>query len=93
MTCRWFAVMEGYAVTPYFMPLVKSLELICGLSYITGRYVTFTNLILLPLSLNILLINLSLSPENSPMAAFLFVGNLIMIYRYWDNYKQLFTAR
>ena len=86
---------DGLAVTHYFMPFVKSLELICGLSYITGRYVTLTNLILLPISVNILLINCFMIPLTPvfAMPAFLFFGNVVMIYRYWDNYKQLFTAR
>jgi hypothetical protein len=93
MTGGMKTLMDGLVVTTYFMPFVKSLELICGLSYISGRYVTLTNLILLPISINILLINLCMTPANSPMAIFLFVGNAIMIYRYWDNYKQLFTAK
>ncbi|MDI1255450.1 MAG: DoxX family protein [Flavobacterium sp.] len=86
---------EGLAATVYLMPFVKSLELICGLSYITGRYVTLTNLILLPISVNILLINWFMMPFTPvfAMPALLFIGNVVMIYRYWDNYKQLFTAR
>ena len=75
----------------YLMPLAKTVELLCGLAYISGKFVTLANIVILPVSLNILLINYFLSPETLPIAIFVFLGNLFLIYRYWDNYKSVFT--
>jgi putative oxidoreductase len=33
-----------------------------------------------------------LAPEGIPVAAFLFLGNIFLIYTKWDNYKGLFVA-
>lgn len=83
----------GLMVSTYLIPLAKSLEFLCGLSFITGRYVTLANLIILPVTLNILLINFFLNPENMPVALFVFLGNLFLIYSHWGNYKSLFVAK
>lgn len=81
----------GLVASTYLMPLAKGVELLCGLSYITGKYVTLANIVILPVTLNILLINYFLAPETLVIAIILFLGNLFLIYRYWDNYKTVFT--
>lgn len=81
----------GLVASAYLIPLAKSVELLCGLAYVTGRFVTLANIVILPVSLNILLINFFLTPESLPIAIFIFLGNLFLIYRYWANYKSLFT--
>ncbi|SFA92102.1 hypothetical protein SAMN05660845_0989 [Flavobacterium swingsii] len=86
------AFQVGLVASSYLMPLAKALELLCGLSFLSGKYVTIANIIILPVTLNILLINLYMTPENLPIGLFIFLGNLFLIYRYWDNYKSLFTA-
>ena len=86
------AFQVGLVASTYLMPLAKGVELLCGLAYVSNRFVTLANLIILPVTLNILLINIFLSPENIPIGLFVFLGNLFMIYRHWDNYKPLFRA-
>ena len=73
------------------MPLAKIIELLCGLSYVTGKYVSLANIVILPVTLNILLINYYMSPDKLFIAIPLFLGNLFLIYRYWNNYKTVFT--
>jgi putative oxidoreductase len=85
------AFQVGLVASVYLMPLAKTVELLCGLAYISGKFVTLANLVILPVSLNILLINYFLSPETLPIAIFIFLGNLFLIYRYWNNYKSVFT--
>jgi putative oxidoreductase len=86
------AFQVGLIASSYLMPLAKGLELLCGLFYLSGKYVTLANIIILPVTLNILLINLYMTPEGLPIAFFIFFANMFLIYRYWDNYKSLFTA-
>ena len=71
------------------MPLAKGLELLCGIAFISNKFVALANLVILPVSLNILLINLYLTPENLPIAIFVCLANIFLIYRYWDHYKGL----
>jgi len=86
-------VMEGFTASKYILPLAKSVELICGLSFLTGKYIKISSIILVPISLNILLINVFLMPEGTPIAAALFLGNLFLIYTKWESYKGLFDAK
>ena len=82
----------GIVASTYLMPLAKSIELLCGLSFVSGRYVTLANILILPITVNILFINFFLAPEGIPIALFMFFGNLFLIYSYWKNYKSLFVA-
>jgi putative oxidoreductase len=81
----------GLVTSVYIFPLAKAVELACGLSYVIGKYVTLANILILPITINILLINYFLSPSGLPLAIAIFLGNLFLIYRYWDNYKSVFT--
>ncbi len=81
----------GLMASTYLMPLAKSIELLCGIAFITGRYVTLANILILPITVNILFINYFLAPEGLPIAVLLFLANLFLIYRYWGNYKSIFT--
>ncbi|MCC9071191.1 DoxX family protein [Flavobacterium sp. F-65] len=92
VTGNFKAFNVGLIASTYIMPLAKSIELICGIAFVTGRYVTLANILILPITINILFINYFMTPENLPIAGLLFLGNLFLIYRYWDNYKSVFTA-
>lgn len=85
---------EGFAAMIYFMPLVKTVELLCGLSYVSGKFLKLFNLVLLPVSLHIFLINIYLMPttEGLLISGFLFFGNLFLIYTNWESYKHLLKA-
>lgn len=85
------AFQVGLVASEYLLPLVKALELLCGISFLTGKYVTLANIIILPVSLNILLVNYFLIPEGLPIAILILLCNTFLIYRYWENYKSVFT--
>ena len=85
-------VMAGFMATKYLLPLAKSIEFICGLSFITGKFIKISAIILVPITLNILLINVFLMPEGIPIATALFLGNLFLMYGNWHSYKGLFVA-
>ena len=86
------AFQVGLVASTYLMPLAKGVELLCGLAYVSNKFVTLANLMILPVTLNILLINIFLAPENLPIGLFVFAGNLFMIFVHWNNYKPLFRA-
>ena len=92
VTGNFKAFNVGLIASVYLMPLAKSVELLCGLSYVSGRYVTLANILILPITLNILFINYFMAPEGLPIAIALFAGNIFLIYRHWNNYKSVFTV-
>lgn len=83
---------DGLKASGYLMPLVKTVELLCGIAYITGKFNKIANIILMPISINIFFVHICLAPEGVPVAIFLLVGNIFLIYSKWDSYKGLFTA-
>jgi uncharacterized membrane protein YphA (DoxX/SURF4 family) len=87
------AFQVGLVASTYLIPLAKVVELLCGLSFISGRYVTLANILIFPVTINILFINFFLTPEGLPLAIFVFLGNLFLIYTHWENYKGLFIAK
>lgn len=87
------AFQVGIVASTYLIPLAKSIELLCGLSFISGRYVTLANILIFPVTVNILFINFFLTPEGLPLALFVFLGNLFLIFSHWENYKGLFIAK
>ena len=90
-TGNFKAFQIGLVASSYLIPLAKAVELLCGISYVTGKYVSLANLLILPITVNILFINYFMTPEGLPIAIPLFLGNLFLIYRYWENYKSVFT--
>ncbi|MFM9825716.1 DoxX family protein [Flavobacterium sp.] len=93
LTGNFKAFQVGLVASNYLIPLAKSVELLCGLSFVAGRFVTLANLLILPVTINILFINFFLTPEGIPIALFVFFGNLFLIYSHWENYKGLFVAK
>ena len=91
-TGEFKAFQLGLLASMYLLPLAKAVELLCGLSFITGKYMTLANIMIFPVTLNILLINYFLTPENLPIALFVFLGNIFLIFTHWENYKGLFKA-
>lgn len=83
----------GLVASSYLIPLAKSIELICGLSFVSGRYVTLANILIFPVTLNIVFINFFLTPEGIPLALFVFLGNIFLIFTHWENYKGLFKRK
>ena len=92
VTGNFKAFNMGLVASTYLLPLAKSIELLCGIAFITGRFVTLANILILPITINILFINYFMAPEGLPIAALLFLANLFLIYRYWDNYRSVFRA-
>ena len=85
-------VMGGFMATKYLFPLAKAIELLSGICLITGKFMKLALIVLLPITVNILLINVCLAPENIPMASGIFAAHLFLIYANWGSYKHLFTA-
>ena len=83
---------EGLEASVYLLPTVKIVELVCGLAFVTGRYVTLAAVMITPIIVNILLVHVFLDPSGLPIALLLVVANGFVVHRRWDNYKSLLQA-
>jgi uncharacterized membrane protein YphA (DoxX/SURF4 family) len=68
------AFVKGMSASMYFLPLLKSTELVCGLLLLSGSFVPLALVVLAPIIVNIFFTHLFLAPSGVPLA--LFVGAL-----------------
>ncbi len=83
---------DGLA-TVHLMTVVKSIELICGILFLVGRYVALSNVVIFPITLNIFLMHAMLAPETIASAAFLLLANLFLFYACRKHYTLVFAAK
>jgi putative oxidoreductase len=83
---------DGLKAAVYLMPLVKSIELLCGICFVSGKFMKIAPIVLFPIVINIFCISLFLANEVLPIGVFLLVGNLFLIYSNWASYRPLFKA-
>jgi uncharacterized membrane protein YphA (DoxX/SURF4 family) len=84
---------EGLMTAVYMMPLVKVIELLSGIAFITGRYVALAVVVLFPVIVNIFLFHTFLAPEGLPVAIFVLLGNSFLAYANRDKYKPLLAPK
>ena len=75
------------------MNLVKVLELICGLAFVTGFFVPLANIVILPISVNIFMVHAFMMPEGLPIAVGVLLANFFLIYGYRNRYTAVFAAK
>lgn len=84
---------NGINASTYLMPIIKAIELICGLAFVLNRYVPLTSIIIFPISINILGVHVFLAPEGLPVAIFILAANLFLAFQSREHYKALFTSK
>lgn len=86
------AFSSGLEASKYLMPAVKTIELICGLAFVSGKFVPLATVLIAPIIVNIVLVHAFLAPEGLPLAAFLVLANLFVAYAYRESYRPLLKA-
>ena len=79
----------GLEASIYLMPTVKIIELICGIAFLSGRFVPLAAVLIMPIIVNIFFIHAFLGPEGLPVAIFLVLANSFVAYSHRDSYKPL----
>jgi putative oxidoreductase len=85
------ALKSGLIGTGYIYPMMKSIQVLGGISLMINKYAPFSAVVLFPISLNVLLFHTILVPSGWLMGVFLIVPNLFLGYAYRRYYKGLFT--
>jgi len=84
---------DGLDATGYFMTVLKVTELLCGLAFVSGRFVPLATVIISPIIINIFLFHSFLDPTGLPVPVFLVLSNLFLAYAYRSSYAPLFVAK
>jgi putative oxidoreductase len=83
----------GLMGAPYFFPVLKFTEVICGIALLTGFYVPLALLVLAPITLNIFLFHMFLAPTGL-MVAFPILGfHLACAWNNWSLYSVFFQPK
>lgn len=80
---------DGLEASVYLMPTVKIIELICGIAFLSGRFVPLATVLIAPIIVNIFLVHAFLGPEGLPVSIFLVLANSFVAYNHRDSYKSL----
>ena len=83
---------DGLAVVN-LMFYVKIVELLCGLAFITGRFVTLATVVILPIIINIVIYHAVVLPSGLGPGLFLLIGDFFLAYYYRKNYEPLFAVK
>ena len=83
---------DGLMASHYLLPVAKTVELLCGLAFVTGRFVPLASVLIAPIIVNIALIAVFLGHEGLPFAVFLVIANGLVAYYHRDRYALLFQA-
>ncbi|MBP9838740.1 MAG: DoxX family protein [Proteobacteria bacterium] len=84
--------MDGVMATGYLMTLIKVTELVCGLAFLTGRFVPLAMIIISPVIINIFLFHLYVDTSGLPVGIFLVVANSFLAFVNWDKFKSVLQA-
>jgi putative oxidoreductase len=84
---------DGLAATGYFMPMLKVIELICGISLISGYFVPLFTVVLFPIAVNIFAFHAVMAREGLVMAVFILLANLFLAWYYRKHYEPMLAAR
>ncbi|OOQ58721.1 hypothetical protein [Mucilaginibacter pedocola] len=87
------AFVAGLKGVGYFYPMIKTIQILAGLSLLFNRYAPLAAVAVFPISLNVLLFHTILVPSGWLMGVFLFVPNVLLGFGWKKYYAGLFTAK
>jgi hypothetical protein len=87
------ALKSGLIGTGYIYPMMKTIQVLAGISLLIDRYAPFSAVVVFPISLNVLLFHTILVPSGWLMGVFLMVPNLFLGYAYRKYYAGMFVKK
>jgi putative oxidoreductase len=78
--------------TVNLMVIVKAIELLCGLAFVSGKFNALATVVIFPIVINIVVVHALLAPEGLPTAIILLAANLFLAYAHRESYKGLLKA-
>jgi uncharacterized membrane protein YphA (DoxX/SURF4 family) len=87
---------KGLAASSFFMPFLKSTEIVCGLMLMSGYFVPLALIVLAPIVINIFLTHLFLAPSGVPLALIIGAIEIYLAFfarPYKDVVRRIFVAK
>ena len=82
-------VMDTFRDTGYLLHFIQGTELVVGILLLTGYFTPLALIILMPISINILLFHLFLSPPVIGPGLFIFLMNTFLLWSYRNDFVNL----
>jgi uncharacterized membrane protein YphA (DoxX/SURF4 family) len=82
---------DGLKASGYLMTLIKVTELVCGIAFLTGRFVPLASVIIAPVVINIFMVHIMIAPEGIPVGIFVVVANAFLGYYNRSAFAALFV--
>jgi uncharacterized membrane protein YphA (DoxX/SURF4 family) len=92
-TGRVAAFKAGLKGVGYFYPMIKSIQIVGGISLLIDQYAPFFAVVLFPISVNVFLYHTILVPSGWLMGVLLLVPNLFLGYAYRKYYSGMFVRK
>jgi len=92
-TGRVAAFKSGLIGVGYFYPMIKSIQIVGGISLLINQYAPFFAVVLFPISVNVFLYHTILVPSGWWMGVLLIGTNLFLGYAYWKYYRGMFVRK
>jgi putative oxidoreductase len=87
------AFMGALVATGYMMPIIAVVEVICGLCFLSGRFVALAAVMLVPISLNIVLFHTLLDPSGALPGLFVAAVNVYLLAVSFPKYQDMLMPR
>jgi putative oxidoreductase len=86
--------MEGVNASKYLMPLIKIIELLCGIAFVSGFFVPLATVVIAPIIVNIFLFHAFVAPEQGLLVATaLVLANIFLAYANWDKFRPVLEVK
>jgi uncharacterized membrane protein YphA (DoxX/SURF4 family) len=87
------AFKAGLIGVGYFYPMIKSIQIVGGISLLIDQYAPFFAVVVFPISVNVFLYHTILVPSGWLMGVLLIVPNLFLGYAYRKYYHGMFVRK
>ena len=84
---------NGLMAAGYLYPMMKSIQIVGGISLLINRYAPFSAVVLFPISLNVFLFHTVLVPSGWFMGVLLLFPNLFLGYAWRKYYSGMFVRK
>lgn len=84
---------DGIFAVGYFVPMLKVVELISGILFVTGRFVPLATILIAPIIVNIFAYHAFIDNSGLPVAIFLVLANIFVAYNYREAYRGILSAK
>ncbi len=93
MTADMVALLEAFAKTGYFFPMIKIIETTIGILLLANLFAPLATILITPILVGITSIHFFLNPAGLPMMIVLHALHGILIKGYRRNYQGLFVRK